>query len=120
MNSFMNLMMADNYEERKVGRWDSDDGKRIVSTVRVYDSAYPYETAVQHEDYNDGDMVIVAMYTSKEEAKRGHERWLKLTQGDQLPNPLKDVSSATVAMLCDAFDDEEVSWRIYYRMTPPT
>src|SRR3989304_4613832 len=41
---------AGNYEERRIGRDDYPWG--FISTCRVSDGAKPYETAVEHGNYN--------------------------------------------------------------------
>ena len=59
------FLMAAPYEDRKVARYDATWG--FISTVSVNDGNQPYETAVEHSAYNDGDMVIVQAYDTKEE-----------------------------------------------------
>lgn len=93
------LFMADNYEQRKVGRWNSPDGKRLVSTAEVNDGSKPYETAFMHPDYNKGSMVIVENYDTKEQASAGHERWVKVMTKGPLPKVLKDCNNAEIAQL---------------------
>ena len=44
--------MAGNYDERKVGRWDSGDRLKMVSTCSVTDGRKPFETAIAHPAYN--------------------------------------------------------------------
>lgn len=60
------FMMAAPYEQRKVARFEKDGF--MVDTAAVNDSEHPFETAVEHPNYNDGKMVIVEEYDSKEEA----------------------------------------------------
>ena len=99
--------MMGNYEERKVDRYETED--LIVDTCAVNDSAEPYETAIEHPAYNNGKWVVVEMYDSKEEAQRGHDKWVKLMTAKELPTELKDVSTAEIANLCDALGDDD--WR---------
>ena len=94
--------MADNYEERKVGRWISDDGLKMVSTCSVTDGREPFETAFEHPAYNNGKMVIVECYSTKEEAVIGHEKWLKLMLGNNLPDSLVDCANSEVSQTMKA------------------
>lgn len=105
MFDFIN--MANNYESRKVAKWNSPDHTRMVSTARVSDGYQPYETAFKHPDYNDGAMVIVEAYDTKEEAQTGHKKWLKIMLEGPLPDFLKDARN------CDWSPDEEDS--VFYR-----
>ena len=91
--------MMGNYEQRKVARWPDVEDKWIVDTCAVTDSDKPYETAVQHDKYNDGEMVIVEMYASKEEAQTGHDRWVKIMSTRPLPEKLQDVGTSLIGRL---------------------
>lgn len=104
--------MVGNYEQRAVARFE--EGHLIIDTCAVTDSTQPYETGVCHPAYNDGAWVIVELYDTKEEAQVGHDKWIKTMAADELPDSLRDVSSAGIAELCDVFvpDDE---WRTYSR-----
>jgi hypothetical protein len=102
--------MMGNYKERCVGNYKKDD--LFISTAAVYDSKQPYETAIGHPKYNNGDLIIVEMYDSKKDAEAGHKRWIALMTDKKLPDKLKDVSSATIAELCDMAGD---NWRVYKR-----
>jgi hypothetical protein len=105
-----------NYDDRCVGRWDSKDGRRLVSTARVSDGRKPYETAFQHPDYNKGKMVIVEAYDSKESASAGHAKWVKIMTKGPLPKALTDCCNAGVAQLRDAFTPEdEKDWNVHKR-----
>lgn len=110
MGLFDFLSMADNYESRKVARFEGENGL-VVDTVAVIDSDQPYETAVMHPDYNGGKLVIVEMYDTATDAQFGHDRWVARMTADPLPESLRDVSSAEVAALCDTFK----VWRDYPR-----
>jgi hypothetical protein len=90
-------MSAENYDDRKIGRWDSEDGESMVSTAEVTDGRKPYETAVQTPDYNDGQMIIVECYDDKEDAKLGHEKWLAMVLEDKLPLVLTDCCNASIS-----------------------
>ena len=84
--------MANTYDQRKV---DLFEGKNLkISTAAVTDSPNPYETAINHIDYNDGEWIIVEEYKTKEEARKGHNKWVLMMTKQELPNMLIDVSSA--------------------------
>ncbi len=91
------LGMADDYDSRKVDRYE--EGDLFVSTAMVMDSSSPFETAVAHPQYNDGKIVIVENYNTKEKAKSGHEKWVKIMTDASLPNTLKDVSDSGIGTL---------------------
>lgn len=112
MGMFDFLLMADNYEQRKVARFDADWG--FISTAYVNDAARPYETAVEHRQYNDGKMVIVAAYDTKEEAQAGHNHWVRVMTADTLPDRLVDRGEAELAELVDVFRGDN-EWRIKER-----
>lgn len=89
----------DNYNERVVGRYDNEDGTCMISTAYVSDGVKPYETAFQHPDYKDGEVLIVEAYSTKEEALRGHEKWLKIMMEGPLPDFLTEYPNAGIAQL---------------------
>ena len=91
--------MAANYTERKVDHYEKDG--LVIDTCPVTDSSEPFETAVQHPNYNDGKWIVVQTYNSKEEAETGHKKWVKKMTKKTLPNQLEDVSTAVIAEFCD-------------------
>lgn len=94
-----------NYADRCVGRYDDGDDK-MVSTAQVSDGNQPYETAFQHPDYNDGSMVIVCAYSTREEAAEGHARWEAIMRDGQLPDELVECFNSKVGQMCEALGDE--------------
>jgi hypothetical protein len=112
MGMFDFFSMMDNYEDRKVARYDADWG--FISTAFVTDADLDYETAVRHRDYNDGQLVIVEAYATREEAQAGHERWVATMSANELPESLRDNGRAGIAQLCDAFSGDE-DWREFKR-----
>lgn len=92
------LNMVDDYNNRKIDRSEFDWG--FISTCSVTDSIDPYETAVEHEEYNNGQIIVVETYTTIEEAKEGHLKWLKLMENP--PEELEDVSTCFFAELARA------------------
>lgn len=97
---FFNMM--DNYEERKVKNYTSDDLN--IDTCAVSDSDKPYETGIQHPLYNEGKWVIVELYDTKEEAEVGHDKWVKIMTKNELPEVLKDVGTCVIAKLRDTYN----------------
>jgi hypothetical protein len=95
------------YDQRKIDRYETDD--LLVDTCAVSDSAQPYETAVAHPKYNDGKIVIVEMYESAALAQVGHDKWVATMTAETLPDNLRDVSTAGIAMLSDALGGND--WR---------
>lgn len=112
MGMFDFFAMAGNYEQRKVGRLDADWG--FVSTCYVNDADKPYETAVEHPEYNDGNMVIVEAYDTRGDAEQGHARWVDTMTAETLPDVLRDNGRAGIAMMIDAIGDDE-AWRDFPR-----
>ena len=102
------FMFMDAYKDRKVGRWDSEDGLQMVSTCLVNDGREPFETAVRHPAYNGGDMVIVECYLAKELAQVGHDKWRKLIVSDKLPSALTDCGNSEISQMCDAVNADMV------------
>ena len=95
--------MADDYEERAVARHEDADGDLLIDTCRVTDSQHDYETAVSHPAYNDDKWVIVEVYDTEEQAREGHDKWIKVMTSTNLPARLFDVSTATTKELAEAF-----------------
>ncbi len=99
--------MIGNAEERRVATYKKNG--LFVDTCLVTDSDKPYETAVAHPAYNKGKMIIVELYDTKEEAKKGHDKWLKRMTTGKLPETLRDTSTAVAAGFCDIGGK---NWRI--------
>ena len=94
------------YKDRQVATWPENENW-VVDTCRVTDNkSKPFETAVRHERYNGGLMVIVEEYTTKELAQVGHDKWVTLMSAVKLPDSLTDVSTCAIARLLK--DAEEI------------
>lgn len=91
------LDMMGNHSSRKVARYEEDG--ITIDTCRVTDSDKPYETAIEHPSYNNGNWVVVELYDTKEAALVGHEKWVNKMSADDLPSELTDVSTSEVALL---------------------
>ena len=75
------------------------DDTVFVSTIRGFDTGR-YETAIQHPDYNDGDIIIVASgYESMEAAEEGHNKWVEIMTSDILPESIPEMSDSGIAIL---------------------
>ena len=94
------LMDQGNYSDRKVDRYNGEEGV-MVSTAAVSDGREPFETAVQHPDYNEGKMVIVECYATKELAQVGHDKWQERVEKETLPKVLTDCQNSEVSQFCD-------------------
>lgn len=102
------LSMLGTYEERKVSHYEDVKSKTVVDTCRVTDSEKDFETGICHPAYNKGTWVIVELYDTEEQAKKGHNKWVKKMTAKALPRQLKDVSSSETAKLCDMVSSK---WR---------
>lgn len=91
------LDMLDNYEDRKVDLYE--DNNLFVSTAYVIDGSQQYETAVVHPNYNNGNMIIVEAYNTKEKAQEGHNKWVKTMTSDSLPEKLYDCCNNELSQL---------------------
>lgn len=100
MSMFSFLAMAGNYESRCIGRYDDDE--LMVSTAAVNDGDHPYETAVEHPEYNNGKMVIVQAYDTISEAESGHAEWVARMTNGPLPEHLQDCQNSEISQFCDA------------------
>jgi hypothetical protein len=87
------LNMLGNYESRKVKNYKGNDcegNKFTLDTCSVTDSVQPYETAIAHPFYNNGQWVILQSYDTREEAEKGHNKWFNTFVNEKLPQILKD------------------------------
>ena len=96
---FGSISMLDNYDVRKVDNYSDKEKGLIVDTCLVTDSEQDYETGICHPAYNNGDWIIVEMYNEKEEAQKGHNKWVKIMTSKSLPKELKDISSSDIMNL---------------------
>ena len=49
-----------------------------ISTCRVEDAEEPFETAIKHSSYNNGEWIIVAEASTTEEALYWHNKWIDI------------------------------------------
>jgi len=92
-NIFDFLQDMHNYEDRKLAQYR--EGDLYISTARVSDSIYPFETGIAHPAYNSGDIIVVENYNNKQLALIGHKKWVKIMT-TKLPEKLADVGGAAI------------------------
>jgi hypothetical protein len=95
---FSFLQDIGNYKDRFVARYPQE-GDFLVDTVAVSDGQKPFETAVKHPDYHEGEIVIVETYPTKEAAQDGHDKWVKIMTADNLPESLADCANSEIASM---------------------
>lgn len=83
---------VDNYEERKVERYTTDEMK--IDTYRVSDGREPFETGILHKEYNNNEWIIVEAYSNKQEAISGHKKWVAKMTAKDLPIFLEDCCNS--------------------------
>jgi hypothetical protein len=105
MGLFDFILMANNYKDRKVARTEANDF--IIDTCMVNDSEKPYETGISHKKYNSGKWIIVELYDTKEDALKGHQKWMAITNQKNLPEKLIDVSTAEICIGRDNIEFEK-------------
>lgn len=88
---------CNNYEDRKVDRYE--EGDLLISTAFVSDGIKPYETAIAHPSYNNGAFIIVEHYDIKEDAVEGHKKWVDIMTSEHLPDTLCDCKNAMISNL---------------------
>lgn len=96
MFDFLGLNMFGTYDQRKVDRNNYDWG--FISTAEVTDGNQPYETAVSHKRYG-SNIIVVESYDTKEQAKIGHEKWVKIMTAEKLPDTLTECYNSTISNL---------------------
>jgi hypothetical protein len=109
LSSFADMMKLGPYSDRQVERYE--EGDLLVSTALVTDlkPPYQYETAISHPAYDNGEIIPVDCYETIEEARVGHEKWLKL----MLENPPECLRYGSKCKLGDIMNN--VDEMIYKR-----
>ena len=101
----MEQAMETPFEDRVVGRHENDVTGLCVSTVHVFDSDRPFETAILHPEFAKHKWVVVEGYDDIETAAKGHDKWLAVMTADKLPGALVDVSTAFPAKMSRELGD---------------
>jgi hypothetical protein len=96
--------MIGDYDDRMVDRYEGNGF--FISTCLVRDSNRPYETAIKHPEYNDGVIIIVETYNTKEEAAKGHDKWVKIMTAEELPQELIDKGSCFISQALKELDEK--------------
>jgi hypothetical protein len=99
------LDMRDNYDSRKVDNTVLD-GSTTIDTCYVNDGSKPYETGISSPKYNHGMWVIVENYNTKEDAQKGHNKWVGIMSCDKLPEKLVDCNNSMVQQFSALFGDD--------------
>ena len=76
---FSFLDMIGTYEQRAVRRDEKE--KFTLDTAMVTDREWVYETAVAHEDFNNGEWIILEGAMTKQDAEAVHDKWLEKISG---------------------------------------
>ena len=80
MNAMKMFAKYNKYNDRKVAKTiiGASDliNEVIISTMATGDVA-PYETAIKNPRYNEGHWCIVEFYDDRNEAEKGHKRWVE-------------------------------------------
>jgi len=85
-----------NYKERKVACHETEE--LFVSTAWVADAEW-YETAIGHQAYNDGNLIIVEQYgQDRQAAEEGHKEWVGKMAGEELPEYLEDIDAFNIGL----------------------
>lgn len=88
-NYFNMVSMSGNYDIRSVGEYFTDDGTVYLSTARVTDRDWIYETYMRHPKCRDGK--VIQSYASSGDAIAGHAKWLTHVQNGTVPDDLVDI-----------------------------
>lgn len=87
------LNMIGNYEERKVAYTKTDNF--TIDTAKVTDRQQPYETAIAHDDFNDGEWIILGWADTKEDAQKMHDSFVEYYKTHDV-DEIKDACSGRV------------------------
>jgi len=81
--------MIGTYEQRKVANYKNDIFE--IDTVRVTDRRFPYETAIRHKNFNDGDWIVLGFSSTKEEAQEYHDKCVEQFTFSPYPVVIEDA-----------------------------
>ena len=85
-----------------------------VLTCEVDDAPSPFETSVQHPEYNDEHWIAVETYNRREDAEVGHDKWVR-TMKESPPDQLVEVGESPIPKMLDEYYKGR-SWRTMVRV----
>lgn len=83
------------------------DQKFLVSTIQPGDATqYPYETAIEHPAYGDGELIVVDGAETFDDAIRIHNKWIdKLDVSfGQLPEVVIEFANSPILQMMRIMD----------------
>lgn len=84
------LDMIGTYEQRNVANYKNDIFE--IDTSYVTDRIKPYETAIAHKDFRNGNWIVLGWRETKEQSQRFHDKMVKyFTAHEQELTSIKDV-----------------------------
>jgi hypothetical protein len=101
-------VMGEEKEKRSVERYETLN--LIVDTCLIDDSDQPFETAVQHSNYNNGQWIVVGVYNTIEEALTGHHKWIEIMTTEPLPNKLVDIATDPITKTLRVLGDASLTF----------
>ena len=107
MSLFDFLLETRPYAERLVDNFKDGSGL-VIDTTAVNDAKYPFETAVKHPRYNNGEWIIVQGYPTKNEAQLGHNKWIKKMTNPKLPKKLTDCAHDNIGHFINELGGESM------------
>jgi len=82
--------MIGTYEQRNVANFKNDVFE--IDTSLVTDRAIPYETAVAHKNFRNGNWIVLGWRETKEEAQKFHDEMVKyFCEHEKEITSIKDV-----------------------------
>lgn len=95
------LSMTGTHDSRAVDNTEINEA--TIDTCLVTDSNQPYETGISHKSFDKGNWIIVEQYDTKEEAQKGHDKWVELFT-KEIPKTLKNVSNCEIIQIGKLFN----------------
>jgi hypothetical protein len=80
-NIYGTLTMNDNYEERKL--YNYLDSNMCIDTAIITDKKLKYETALQHDNFREGEWIILEATDKIEESEKIHNKWVEKLKDDK-------------------------------------
>jgi hypothetical protein len=64
---------------------------RTVSCAEVYDRKWRYEVAVRHENYNEGEWIVVASSNEKADIEKKFQMWCEKFENEDFDDGFFDI-----------------------------